>query len=91
MSVYDRAAVRFRGPDADINFTATDYEDDLKHRACNEAAIECKVPIAEKNLKPACLTVLLLLVERLLPAFGRELPTIFPPGLLIILVWRTKL
>ncbi|KAK1355447.1 AP2-like ethylene-responsive transcription factor TOE2 [Heracleum sosnowskyi] len=27
---YDRAAVKFRGPDADINFTATDYEDDLK-------------------------------------------------------------
>ncbi|KAL1817471.1 ethylene-responsive transcription factor RAP2-7 [Daucus carota subsp. sativus] len=27
---YDRAAVKFRGPDADINFTASDYEDDLK-------------------------------------------------------------
>ncbi|KAL1819275.1 hypothetical protein ACET3Z_014144 [Daucus carota] len=27
---YDRAAVKFRGPDADINFSATDYDDDLK-------------------------------------------------------------
>ncbi|KAK1396356.1 Ethylene-responsive transcription factor RAP2-7 [Heracleum sosnowskyi] len=27
---YDRAAVKFRGPDADINFTASDYADDLK-------------------------------------------------------------
>ncbi|XP_074366197.1 ethylene-responsive transcription factor RAP2-7-like isoform X1 [Apium graveolens] len=27
---YDRAAVKFRGPGADINFTATDYEDDIK-------------------------------------------------------------
>ncbi|KAL8093278.1 hypothetical protein AgCh_035243 [Apium graveolens] len=97
---YDRAAVKFRGPDADINFTATDYQDDLKQtkdmtkeefvqilrrqsnglsrgsskyrgvtlhkngrwetqmdqflgkKACNEAAVECKVPITEKNLKP---------------------------------------
>ncbi|XP_017237047.1 APETALA2-like protein 3 isoform X1 [Daucus carota subsp. sativus] len=27
---YDRAAVKFRGIDADINFTISDYEDDLK-------------------------------------------------------------
>ncbi|KAI3862883.1 hypothetical protein MKX03_015729 [Papaver bracteatum] len=27
---YDRAAIKFRGVEADINFTLTDYEDDLK-------------------------------------------------------------
>uniref|UniRef100_A0A0C9S8B1 TSA: Wollemia nobilis Ref_Wollemi_Transcript_5174_2289 transcribed RNA sequence n=1 Tax=Wollemia nobilis TaxID=56998 RepID=A0A0C9S8B1_9CONI len=27
---YDRAAIKFRGPDADINFNLSDYEDDLK-------------------------------------------------------------
>eukprot|EP01018_Ginkgo_biloba_P035452 Gb_33988 [translate_table: standard] len=27
---YDRAAIKFRGPDADINFSLYDYEDDLK-------------------------------------------------------------
>lgn len=27
---YDRAAIKFRGVDADINFNLTDYEDDLK-------------------------------------------------------------
>jgi AP2-like factor, euAP2 lineage len=27
---YDRAAIKFRGLDADINFTLTDYEEDLK-------------------------------------------------------------
>jgi len=27
---YDRAAVMFRGVDADINFNLSDYEDDLK-------------------------------------------------------------
>ncbi|GER43484.1 AP2-like ethylene-responsive transcription factor [Striga asiatica] len=27
---YDRAAIKFRGLDADINFNASDYEDDLK-------------------------------------------------------------
>ncbi|KAJ0979315.1 hypothetical protein J5N97_014789 [Dioscorea zingiberensis] len=27
---YDRAAIKFRGVDADINFTLADYEDDLK-------------------------------------------------------------
>ncbi|XP_020244118.1 floral homeotic protein APETALA 2-like isoform X3 [Asparagus officinalis] len=28
---YDRAAIKFRGVDADINFNISDYEDDLKH------------------------------------------------------------
>jgi hypothetical protein len=27
---YDRAAIKFRGLDADINFQLKDYEDDLK-------------------------------------------------------------
>lgn len=27
---YDRAAIKFRGVDADINFDVSDYEDDLK-------------------------------------------------------------
>lgn len=27
---YDRAAIKFRGPDADINFNLSDYEDDMK-------------------------------------------------------------
>lgn len=27
---YDRAAIKFRGLDADINFNLVDYEDDLK-------------------------------------------------------------
>ena len=27
---YDRAAIKFRGPDADINFNLSDYEEDMK-------------------------------------------------------------
>lgn len=27
---YDRAAIKFRGVEADINFNLSDYEDDLK-------------------------------------------------------------
>ena len=27
---YDRAAIKFRGVDADINFILSDYEEDLK-------------------------------------------------------------
>nr|QRN75494.1 APETALA2 [Anemia villosa] len=30
---YDRAAIKFRGPEADINFTLSDYEDDLRQTA----------------------------------------------------------
>lgn len=30
---YDRAAIRFRGLDADINFNLSDYEEDLKQVA----------------------------------------------------------
>lgn len=32
---YDRAAVKFRGIDADINFTISDYEDDFKQVILN--------------------------------------------------------
>jgi len=28
--VYDRAAIKFRGVDADINFNVTDYDEDIK-------------------------------------------------------------
>ena len=28
---YDRAAIKFRGLDADINFQVADYEDEIKH------------------------------------------------------------
>jgi len=28
--VYDRAAIKFRGVDADINFNVTDYDEDVK-------------------------------------------------------------
>ena len=28
---YDRAAIMFRGFDADINFYVSDYEEDIKH------------------------------------------------------------
>lgn len=27
---YDRAAIKFRGVDADINFNVSDYDDDIK-------------------------------------------------------------
>lgn len=27
---YDRAAIKFRGVDADINFSMSDYDDDIK-------------------------------------------------------------
>ena len=27
---YDRAAIKFRGTDADINFTVSDYDEDIK-------------------------------------------------------------
>lgn len=27
---YDRAAIKFRGVDADINFSLTDYDEDMK-------------------------------------------------------------
>lgn len=30
LSAYDRAAIKFRGVEADINFSLQDYEDDLK-------------------------------------------------------------
>lgn len=30
ISAYDRAAIKFRGVEADINFVLEDYEEDLK-------------------------------------------------------------
>lgn len=30
LSAYDRAAIKFRGVEADINFNIEDYEEDLK-------------------------------------------------------------
>ncbi|KAE8688751.1 AP2.7 isoform 2 [Hibiscus syriacus] len=35
---YDRAAIKFRGVDADINFSLSDYEDDMKQVANTAAA-----------------------------------------------------
>jgi AP2-like factor (euAP2 lineage) len=32
---YDRAAIKFRGLDADINFNLSDYEEDLKQVKTN--------------------------------------------------------
>lgn len=40
---YDRAAIKFRGLDADINFQVGDYEDEIKH-----------VSAGQSNLTPAC-------------------------------------
>lgn len=34
LRAYDRAAIKFRGLDADINFNLSDYEDDLKQVRC---------------------------------------------------------
>lgn len=31
---YDRAAIKFRGVDADINFNLSDYDDDMKQVSC---------------------------------------------------------
>lgn len=31
---YDRAAIKFRGVDADINFNLSDYEEDMKQVMC---------------------------------------------------------
>ena len=42
-SAYDRAAIKFRGVEADINFTLEDYEDDLK-----------QVGIYQFNMSPNC-------------------------------------
>ena len=35
-SAYDRAAIKFRGVEADINFNIEDYEDDLKQVSVGE-------------------------------------------------------
>jgi len=37
-SAYDRAAIKFRGVDADINFSLRDYEEDLKQVLNNKHA-----------------------------------------------------
>lgn len=31
---YDRAAIKFRGLEADINFNVSDYDEDLKQVCC---------------------------------------------------------
>ena len=36
--VYDRATIKFRGVDADINFNSSDYDDDIKQ-------VECESPV----------------------------------------------
>lgn len=41
---YDRAAIKFRGVDADINFNLSDYEEDLKQ--VNWSAISFFFPSA---------------------------------------------
>uniref|UniRef100_A0A0E0AHF4 AP2/ERF domain-containing protein n=1 Tax=Oryza glumipatula TaxID=40148 RepID=A0A0E0AHF4_9ORYZ len=38
---YDRAAIKFRGLDADINFNLNDYEDDLKQVVWNIVQLSC--------------------------------------------------
>ena len=38
-SAYDRAAIKFRGVDADINFSLEDYQDDLKQVCANSNLI----------------------------------------------------
>lgn len=38
---YDRAAIKFRGLDADINFNVGDYEEDLKQVGCGCCAMVC--------------------------------------------------
>ena len=38
-SAYDRAAIKFRGVDADINFSLEDYQDDLKQVSANSNLI----------------------------------------------------
>nr|CAB3463744.1 unnamed protein product [Digitaria exilis] len=45
---YDRAAIKFRGVDADINFNLSDYEDDMK-----QAAIKCNGREAVTNFEPS--------------------------------------
>ena len=36
--VYDRATIKFRGVEADINFNINDYDDDIKQ-------VECESPV----------------------------------------------
>lgn len=34
---YDRAAIKFRGIDADINYNLRDYEDDMEQVSCRNS------------------------------------------------------
>jgi len=40
LSAYDRAAIKFRGVEADINFNIEDYEEDLKQVSHQERGRE---------------------------------------------------
>lgn len=42
-SAYDRAAIKFRGVEADINFSLEDYEEDLK-QVERGFTLSCTVP-----------------------------------------------
>lgn len=35
LRAYDRAAIKFRGMDADINFNISEYDEDIKHVGVN--------------------------------------------------------
>lgn len=40
-SAYDRAAIKFRGVEADINFSIEDYEEDLKQVCVRDRFLRC--------------------------------------------------
>ena len=42
LSAYDRAAIKFRGVEADINFNIEDYEEDLKLVSYGEEYVKKK-------------------------------------------------
>ncbi|KAK2365261.1 ethylene-responsive transcription factor RAP2-7 [Trifolium repens] len=46
LRAYDRAAIKFRGVDADINFNVSDYDEDIKqlHEHCSNSISTKRVP-----------------------------------------------